>query len=374
MVELTQDIKKQLEEQKKQCIFCKIISKEMQSKIVYEDDLIIGMLDINPGVNGHMLLMQKEHYPIMPFIPKETFVHLFGSLSLISKALKEAMLCTGINIMVANGGLAGQRANHFLIHLIPREKQDNIDKYNFSKNSKSQEYEIKQVNEFLSKNLNIMMSNHFKRNPANWLSNQLNDPNFITQIKSNSTLIYQDPKATCVSYNNSICPGHFVIYSNEEEKYIENISFESMAHLFFLASFAATASFEGLKAQATNIILKSGVSDDNLDGKFQIHIIPRYPEDNLDFLLEPMQNKSNLDEIQNKIKDKMFYAEHNIKKIKENFNQNNSNNDINNPNSNIVNNNINPNSINDSINNVLNQKNISKEEQIKNAINLIKRI
>ncbi len=44
------------------CIFCKITNKEIPSKVVYEDDLVISIMDINPRTKGHLLIIPKEHY------------------------------------------------------------------------------------------------------------------------------------------------------------------------------------------------------------------------------------------------------------------------------------------------------------------------
>ena len=52
--------------QKKQCVFCQIISGKVQSKKVYDDEKCIAILDINPANPGHVLLLPKEHYSIMP--------------------------------------------------------------------------------------------------------------------------------------------------------------------------------------------------------------------------------------------------------------------------------------------------------------------
>ena len=129
------EVQAQLEEQKKNCPFCKIISGEIESKKVYEDELMIGILDINPRIKGHMLLLPKEHYPILPFLPPETFKHMFSRMSSLVNALKESMLSTGCNVMIANGGVAGQQSPHFLVHLFPRENKDGFDKYGFEKGS-----------------------------------------------------------------------------------------------------------------------------------------------------------------------------------------------------------------------------------------------
>ena len=63
-MQLAPEIKKQLEEQKKQCIFCRLISGEIpNAKKVFEDDKTIALLDIYPALKGHTLFMLKEHYP-----------------------------------------------------------------------------------------------------------------------------------------------------------------------------------------------------------------------------------------------------------------------------------------------------------------------
>ena len=43
------------------CIFCKIINGEIPSKRVYEDDKVIAILDVNPVVDGHTLVIPKKH-------------------------------------------------------------------------------------------------------------------------------------------------------------------------------------------------------------------------------------------------------------------------------------------------------------------------
>ena len=57
--------------QKEQCIFCHIIKGDVQSRKVYEDEVCIAILDINPANPGHLLLLPKEHYAIMPQITDE---------------------------------------------------------------------------------------------------------------------------------------------------------------------------------------------------------------------------------------------------------------------------------------------------------------
>lgn len=112
--------------QKKQCIFCQMIDGKVQVKKVYEDDKSIAVLDINPANPGHVLLLPKEHYSVMPQIPEEEVAHLFVVARFLSNAVLKSLEASGTNIIVANGPAAGQRAQHFMIHVIPRKEGDGI--------------------------------------------------------------------------------------------------------------------------------------------------------------------------------------------------------------------------------------------------------
>ncbi|HII71817.1 TPA: HIT domain-containing protein [Candidatus Woesearchaeota archaeon] len=131
-MELSPEQKEQLEKQKEQCIFCKIVKGEIPSKKVYEDDKIMAILDINPAAKGHLLVMPKEHYPIMPLIPEETFKHLFSKVKELDGAVKDAFLCKECTIFVANGGAAGQQSMHFMLHIIPRDGGDGLEMLDIS--------------------------------------------------------------------------------------------------------------------------------------------------------------------------------------------------------------------------------------------------
>ena len=112
--------------QKKQCIFCQIITGKVQSRKIYEDEHVIAILDVNPANPGHILLMPKEHYSIMPQIPSDEIGHIFIAAKALSNASLKALEVQGSNIIVANGVVAGQRAQHFMVHLIPRKENDDI--------------------------------------------------------------------------------------------------------------------------------------------------------------------------------------------------------------------------------------------------------
>ncbi len=121
MEELTPEQQAQM---RQQCIFCQIADGKVAAKKVYEDDKVLAVLDINPANPGHILLLPKEHIAIMPQMDDE----LIGYMGIVSKQLSQVLLRTlqaqGTTIFVANGVAAGQRAPHFMIHIIPRMEGD----------------------------------------------------------------------------------------------------------------------------------------------------------------------------------------------------------------------------------------------------------
>ncbi|MFW6450312.1 MAG: HIT family protein [Nanoarchaeota archaeon] len=310
MEDLPPEVKQQLEEQKKNCVFCKILTGEIPAQKVYEDKEMAAILDINPCTKGHVLLMPCEHYPIMPLIPAGTFKHMFGLMPRFIKLLKDALLTTGANIVIANGGVAGQQAPHFMMHIIPREKGDWLDKYAFNEKKQINQESQDQAIQILANNLPQMMKNHFSRQPPQW--EKSGEGEHANWVRSNNGVFYEDEKALAVIPGNPQQVGHVVIYSKEEKSHIENLGFEESSHLFYVASFAATCVFEGLKAHGTNIILKTGVSDDNPTPMLELHVLPRNPDDGLELLNQPMNEKPDMDEVAAGIKDKMFFLQHEV--------------------------------------------------------------
>ncbi len=112
--------------QKQQCIFCRIAAGKMPAHKIYEDADCTAVLDINPAAKGHLLLFPKDHYALMPQVPEELQGHLLTTAKKLSRILLKTFRADGTNIFVANGPAAGQRSQHFLIHIIPRKGGDGI--------------------------------------------------------------------------------------------------------------------------------------------------------------------------------------------------------------------------------------------------------
>ena len=112
--------------QKKQCIFCQIATAKVRSRKVYEDEKVIAVLDINPASKGHVLVIPKEHYSILPQIPEEEINHLGIIAKRLSHAVLNGLKVQGTSLFIANGTAAGQRAQHFMLHIIPRNSKDGL--------------------------------------------------------------------------------------------------------------------------------------------------------------------------------------------------------------------------------------------------------
>lgn len=171
MAEMSPDVKKALDEQKKNCPFCKMIQGEIPVKETYKDSKVYAILDINPLYTGHTLLMPIEHFPILPYMGKDLFSHAFKIVQEMCFALKTALLMTGTTVFIANGASAGQQSPHFMIHIIPREAGDKVDCFGLE-SSKSDQQAHDDAYRILSHNMPILMFNHFNESPASWHKNK----------------------------------------------------------------------------------------------------------------------------------------------------------------------------------------------------------
>ncbi len=106
------------------CLFCKIANKEIDSKIVYEDEFSVAFLDINPSQKGHLLVIPKKHYQNLNEIPEEEIVKLFEIVKKMTILLEEKLNVSSFNIGWNHGKDAGQVINHLHIHIIPRYPND----------------------------------------------------------------------------------------------------------------------------------------------------------------------------------------------------------------------------------------------------------
>ena len=111
---------------KNDCIFCAIAAGEIPSFKVYEDDLVVAYLDINPFTKGHTLVIPKSHSQDLLETPDETLAAIIARVKKVAAHLKAALPCDGFNILQNNGEAAGQTVHHVHFHIVPRYGQEPI--------------------------------------------------------------------------------------------------------------------------------------------------------------------------------------------------------------------------------------------------------
>ena len=104
------------------CIFCKIISKEIPTKILYEDDDTISFLDAFPVAKGHTLVIPKTHHAKIQDLPFDINQKLFDTVHKMTS--KVDSLEGSTLIAIHNGKESGQEIPHVHVHLIPRSNDD----------------------------------------------------------------------------------------------------------------------------------------------------------------------------------------------------------------------------------------------------------
>ena len=108
------------------CIFCGIVDGSMQSAKIYEDELVVCVLDIFPASKGHVLVIPKKHIAVSAQLDEALSAHLFNVGNKMSAVLFESLKAEGTNLLIANGAAAGQKVDHLVLHVIPRYKDDGV--------------------------------------------------------------------------------------------------------------------------------------------------------------------------------------------------------------------------------------------------------
>ena len=108
-----------------ECLFCRIISREIPSDIVYQDDEFLAFKDIHPQAPTHILIIPKTHFDSLVEISDQQ-EKLMGRLVIIAKKLaeKEGLAKNGYRLVLNCGAEGGQVVPHLHLHLIGGRKLD----------------------------------------------------------------------------------------------------------------------------------------------------------------------------------------------------------------------------------------------------------
>lgn len=108
------------------CVFCKIVSGQIPSAKIYEDEVVVAFLDVGPISDGHTLVMPRQHFEKVHSCPPELLGQIWTRLGKIAGAVASATGADGYNVLCNNGMAAGQVVDHLHFHIVPRKTGDGV--------------------------------------------------------------------------------------------------------------------------------------------------------------------------------------------------------------------------------------------------------
>lgn len=125
------------------CLFCRIVSGELATAVVYEDDNSVAFLDHRPLFHGHTLLVPREHVETLSDLPAQQIEPYFKAAQLLARAIESAMEAEGT--FVAMNNRVSQSVPHLHVHVVPRRKKDGLKGFFWPRTKYKDEEEVKSV-------------------------------------------------------------------------------------------------------------------------------------------------------------------------------------------------------------------------------------
>lgn len=110
------------------CLFCGIVAGSVESSWVYEDDLVLAFMDLQPVTTGHLLVIPKAHVPYLAGLDDDIGAEVFRVGRQMAAALRASDVpCDGVNLFLADGAAAFQEVFHLHLHVFPRTPGDGFE-------------------------------------------------------------------------------------------------------------------------------------------------------------------------------------------------------------------------------------------------------
>jgi len=106
-----------------ECVFCNIVAGKIPATILYQDDRVVAIRDINPHAPTHLLVMPKDHIPSLAELSdehRELTAHLIYVCNELAR--REGIAESGYRLVLNCGSDAGQEVSHLHAHLLGGEK------------------------------------------------------------------------------------------------------------------------------------------------------------------------------------------------------------------------------------------------------------
>lgn len=103
-----------------ECLFCKIIKKEIGAEIIFESEIALAFLDILPRAPGHAMVVPKQHAQNISKLPDALVGPFFQTIKKVIAQIERALAPDGFTLGMNYGKASGQEVNHLHFHIIPR--------------------------------------------------------------------------------------------------------------------------------------------------------------------------------------------------------------------------------------------------------------
>ena len=108
------------------CVFCRIVAREIPAALVYEDELTIAFMDAGQVNPGHVLVAAKGHAETLFDLDDAQAAALLRAAVRVARAIRSAFQPQGLSVYQANGKAAWQSVFHYHMHLLPRHEGDGM--------------------------------------------------------------------------------------------------------------------------------------------------------------------------------------------------------------------------------------------------------
>jgi histidine triad (HIT) family protein len=111
---------------KAECVFCKLVARQIPASVVYEDEATLAFMDLGQVNPGHVLVASKPHAENIYELDDAQAAAVFRAAARVARAVRAAFDPPGLSVYQANGKPAGQTVFHFHLHVLPRHDGDGM--------------------------------------------------------------------------------------------------------------------------------------------------------------------------------------------------------------------------------------------------------
>jgi diadenosine tetraphosphate (Ap4A) HIT family hydrolase len=107
------------------CPFCRIVAGQADASLVLQDAQVTAFMDVHPVTPGHVLVVPNRHAGDLQTLDEDSARALVPAARRVAEALRRSTVpCDGVNLLLADGVVAGQMVFHVHLHVIPRSRGD----------------------------------------------------------------------------------------------------------------------------------------------------------------------------------------------------------------------------------------------------------